>query len=123
MSLKQLRYLIAVAECLHFSRAAERCAVTQPTLSVQMRKLEEYLGVRLFDRDHSRVCLTAGGEDVLRRARHIIAAVDELLVDYRQVHGQIQGALPAVPEFCRGCENRPAACRSPMRRRSGNGPR
>jgi hypothetical protein len=47
VSIKALHYLIALAECLNFSRAANRCAVTQPTLSIQVRKLEEYLGVKL----------------------------------------------------------------------------
>jgi LysR family hydrogen peroxide-inducible transcriptional activator len=83
MTLKKLRYLIAVADCLNFSRAAERCAVTQPTLSIQLRNLEGYLGVRLFDRDRCHVCLTVEGESVLRRARIIVAEVDELLAERR----------------------------------------
>ena len=79
MNIKALHYLIALAECLNFSRAADRCAVTQPTLSIQVRKLEEYLGVTLFDRNRARVVLTDEGEKVLRLARIVVAAADEIL--------------------------------------------
>ena len=54
INIKALHYLIALAECLNFSRAADRCAVTQPTLSIQVRKLEEYLAVTLFERNRAR---------------------------------------------------------------------
>ena len=79
MNIKALHYLIALAECLNFSRAADRCAVTQPTLSIQVRKLEEYLGVTLFERNRARVMLTAEGEKVLRLARVAVGAADEIL--------------------------------------------
>ena len=79
MNIKALHYLIALAECLNFSRAADRCAVTQPTLSIQVRKLEEYLGVTLFDRNRARVMLTDEGEKVLRLARIVVGAADEIL--------------------------------------------
>jgi hypothetical protein len=79
VNIKALHYLIALAECLNFSRAADRCAVTQPTLSIQVRKLEEYLGVTLFVRNRARVTLTADGEKVLRLARVAVAASDEIL--------------------------------------------
>jgi DNA-binding transcriptional LysR family regulator len=71
--------LIALAECLNFSRAASRCAVTQPTLSTQVRKLEEYLGVKLFERNRARVAVTDDGEKVLRLARMVVGAADEIL--------------------------------------------
>jgi LysR family transcriptional regulator, hydrogen peroxide-inducible genes activator len=79
VNIKALHYLIALAECLNFSRAADRCAVTQPTLSIQVRKLEEYLGVTLFERNRARVMLTAEGEKVLRLARVAVGAADEIL--------------------------------------------
>jgi DNA-binding transcriptional LysR family regulator len=79
VNIKALHYLIALAECLNFSRAADRCAVTQPTLSIQVRKLEEYLGVTLFVRNRARVMLTAEGENVLRLARVVVGAADEIL--------------------------------------------
>ncbi len=79
MNIKVLHYLIALAECLNFSRAADRCAVTQPTLSIQVRKLEEYLGMTLFERNRVRVVLTDDGERVLRLARIAVGAADEIL--------------------------------------------
>jgi LysR family hydrogen peroxide-inducible transcriptional activator len=79
VNIKALHYLIALAECLNFSRAADRCAVTQPTLSIQVRKLEQYLGVTLFERNRARVALTDEGEKVLRLARVAVGAADEIL--------------------------------------------
>ena len=79
VNIKVLHYLIALAECLNFSRAANRCAVTQPTLSIQVRKLEEYLGMTLFERNRARVALTDDGEKVLRLARIAVGAADEIL--------------------------------------------
>jgi LysR family hydrogen peroxide-inducible transcriptional activator len=83
MNLRALRYLIAVARCLNFSRAADTCAVTQPTLSIQIRKLEEYLGIVLFERDSAHVALTAEGRDVLRLAQVIVAAADDIIKSSR----------------------------------------
>jgi LysR family hydrogen peroxide-inducible transcriptional activator len=79
VNIKALHYLIALAECLNFSRAADRCAVTQPTLSIQVRKLEDYLGVTLFERNRTRVALTDEGEKVLRLARIVVGAADEIV--------------------------------------------
>jgi len=79
MSLRALRYLIAVAECLSFSRAADHCAVTQSTLSIQLRKLEAYLGVRLFQRNHAHVAITPEGREVLRMARAAVKTADEII--------------------------------------------
>jgi len=79
VNIKVLQYLIALAECLNFSRAANRCAVTQPTLSIQVRKLEDYLGMTLFERNRARVALTDDGERVLRLARIAVGAADEIL--------------------------------------------
>ena len=71
IKLKDLRYLVAVADTRHFGRAAERCFVSQPTLSTQLKKLEEYLGVQLIERQPKRVTLTAGGRaDRRARAAH-----------------------------------------------------
>jgi len=79
MSIRELRYLIALADCLNFTRAAERCSVTQSTLSIQLRKLEEYLGVRLFERDRAHVALTEEGRKVLRFARVAVRAADRIV--------------------------------------------
>ena len=61
-SLRQLQYVVAVADTLGFRRAAERCAVSQPTLSTQIQHLEEVLGVKLFERDRRKVLVTSAGE-------------------------------------------------------------
>lgn len=80
MNLRDLRYLVALADCLSFSRAADECAATQSTLSIQLRKLEEYLGVVLFKRDRAHVALTSEGREIARHARAALGHVDEILI-------------------------------------------
>src|SRR5215471_5573732 len=79
LKLKDLRYLVAVADTRHFGRAAERSFVSQPTLSAQLKKLEDYLGVQLIERSPKRVQLTTAGEEVVERARRILGASDEIV--------------------------------------------
>jgi LysR family transcriptional regulator, hydrogen peroxide-inducible genes activator len=79
LKLKDLRYLVAVADLRHFGRAAARCFVSQPTLSAQLKKLEQSLGVQLIERAPNNVSLTAAGEEVVARARCIIEASDEVV--------------------------------------------
>lgn len=71
-TLQQFRYLVAVADTLHFRRAAESVHVTQPTLSTQLRELEEKLGVQLVERSRSGVTLTPVGQEVAARARCLL---------------------------------------------------
>jgi len=78
MNLRDLRYLVALADERHFGKAAERCFVSQPTLSAQIRKLEEYLGVPLVERQPKRVKLTETGEKVVERARRALQEADAI---------------------------------------------
>ena len=78
MNLRDLRYLIALADLRHFGRAAEACHVSQPTLSTQIRKLEEELGVALVERAPRQVMLTAAGRDIADRARRVLADVEQM---------------------------------------------
>src|SRR5512139_2378402 len=78
MNIRDLRYLVAVAELQHFGRAAERCHVSQPTLSMQIRKLEEFLGVTLFERAGRSVTVSSAGEQIVERARALIRDYEEL---------------------------------------------
>jgi LysR family hydrogen peroxide-inducible transcriptional activator len=79
MNLRDLRYLVALADERHFGKAAERCFVSQPTLSAQVRKLEEYLGVPLVERQPKRVALTPTGEKVVQRARTLLQEADAIV--------------------------------------------
>ena len=72
MNLRDLKYVIAVAETGHFGKAAERCFVSQPTLSGQIRKLEEELGVALFERTNRSVEITPVGEAIVVHARQMM---------------------------------------------------
>src|SRR5579859_5178461 len=97
LKLKDLRYLVAVADTRHFGRAAAKCFVSQPTLSAQLRKLEDYLGVQLIERRPRRVTLTEAGEEVARRARSMLET-SEAIVSLAQTRrdpltGQLRLAL------------------------------
>lgn len=76
MTLTELRYIVAVARLRHFGKAAEACFVSQPTLSVAVRKLEEDLGVRLFERSHSDVLVTDIGATIVAQAETVLSAAD-----------------------------------------------
>lgn len=76
-TLRQLEYAVAVADLLHFRKAAEACHVSQPALSNQIAELEQRLGCQLFERGKS-VVLTGAGEELVERARHILAEASEL---------------------------------------------
>jgi LysR family hydrogen peroxide-inducible transcriptional activator len=93
LKLKDLRYLVAVADQRHFGRAAARCFVSQPTLSAQLKKLEQALGVQLIERAPNNVSLTAVGEEIVARARRILEASDEVVALARSHHDPLSGRL------------------------------
>jgi LysR family transcriptional regulator, hydrogen peroxide-inducible genes activator len=78
MNLKDLKYLLALAEYRHFGKAAKACSVSQPTLSIQLKKLEHALGVQLFERGQKRVLITTSGLRVVEQAKHVLNTVNEL---------------------------------------------
>jgi LysR family hydrogen peroxide-inducible transcriptional activator len=104
MTLTELRYLVAVADLRHFGRAAERCNITQPTLSSQLRKLEEELGVTLVERTTRFVTITPVGERIVAHARRILAEADQISELARQRHGTLTsvlrlGIIPTVSPY------------------------
>lgn len=78
MTLNDLRYVVAVADHRHFGRAASACFVSQPTLSTQVRKLEDYLGVRLFERTNRSVEITPRGAAIIEHARRVLDEVAQI---------------------------------------------
>src|SRR5512134_2754469 len=93
MELRHLRYFTALAECLSFTRAAERVHVTQSTLSHQIRQLEDELGQPLFDRIGKRVMLTEAGETYLGYASRALREVDHGLSDLMRAGDQLSGEV------------------------------
>jgi len=116
MELRHLRYFVAVAEELHFRRAAERLHMSQPPLSQQIRRLEEEVGATLLVRNQRRVELTAAGTAYLTRAREILLAVEDAAREARRVQrgevgrlavGFVGSALySVVPELLRAFRER-----------------
>lgn len=93
LTLKQMRYFEALAHHGHFGHAAEASAISQPALSMQIKELEESLGIALFDRGARQLRLTGFGETFLERVRVILRAVDELGELARASQGQLAGRL------------------------------
>jgi LysR family hydrogen peroxide-inducible transcriptional activator len=93
MNLKDLKYLVALADTGHFGRAAERTFVSQPTLSAQLKKLEEYLGVKLVERQPNNVQLTEVGKQVVVRARRMLGEGEEIIALARNNTDPLAGKL------------------------------
>jgi DNA-binding transcriptional LysR family regulator len=93
VELRQLRYFVAVAEELHFRRAAQRLLLSQPALSHQIARLEHQLGVRLLERDRRSVALTTAGATLLEGARHALRQVDQTIAATRWASGVTSHAL------------------------------
>lgn len=93
MNLRDLRYFVALADHKHFGRAAEACFVSQPTLSTQVRKLEEELGVTLIERAPRQAMLTPAGRDIAERARRIVAEVEQMKESARRSQDPEAGTI------------------------------
>lgn len=104
MNLRELKYVIAVAETRHFGKAAERCFVSQPTLSGQIKKLEEELGIAIFERTNRSVEITPAGRAILGHARQLMEQADaiEQLARAHQdpLAGPLRiGAIPTISPY------------------------
>ncbi len=93
MNLRDLRYLVALADTRHFGKAAEKSFVSQPTLSAQIKKLENYLGVQLIERQPRNVALTETGAKIVMLARRILQESDEIIALARNEYDPLEGKL------------------------------
>jgi LysR family hydrogen peroxide-inducible transcriptional activator len=108
ITLRQLKYLEALAEYRHFGRAAEACAITQPALSMQIRELEKFLGVDLVERRPGEVVLTDIGIEVMRRGGRVLSETRDL-IDFARHHGRPLtgrlrlGVIPTIAPYLLPC--------------------
>ncbi len=102
MTLTELKYVVAVARERHFGRAAAACFVTQPTLSVGVRKLEEELGIQLFERQHGEVVVTPAGETIVEQARRVLEEARRIEALAEQNRDQLSGPLRIGAIFTAG---------------------
>jgi LysR family transcriptional regulator, hydrogen peroxide-inducible genes activator len=93
VTLRQLRYLDALAQSLHFGRAAEQCSISQPALSMQIQELERQIGAVLVERKRQGVHLTDEGEEIARRTARILSNVRDLVEYAQQRHRLLSGRL------------------------------
>ncbi len=107
MNIRDLRYILAVAEYGHFGQAAAHCYVSQPTLSMQIKKLEDELGIALFERHPKKVRINPAAEPILAQAQAILTAIDELKSLAQQAQdplsGEVRlGIIPTVAPYLLG---------------------
>jgi LysR family transcriptional regulator, hydrogen peroxide-inducible genes activator len=93
ITLRQLQYVVAVADARSFRKAAELCRVSQPSLSAQLAQLEEALGARLFERERRPVLPTPAGAEVVERARKLLVDTDDLIEAGRRLQDPLAGTL------------------------------
>jgi len=93
VNLRDLQYLVAVAETRHFGRAADLCFVSQPTLSTQLKKLEAELGVELIERTPRHVTLTEAGREIVEHAKAVLGEVDDIRNIAKQAQDHESGTL------------------------------
>lgn len=104
VTLSQLEYIVALDTYRHFVTAAEKCFVTQPTLSMQIKKLEEQLNIVLFDRSKQPIIPTGAGEKIIKQARIILSEankINDILLEYRDtVAGELTiGIIPTIAPY------------------------
>jgi LysR family hydrogen peroxide-inducible transcriptional activator len=104
ISIQQMNYIVVLSEELLFQRASERCFVTQPTLSMQIKKAEETLGYAIFDRDSNPLQLTPSGERLIPILREILAETDQIKLLSEQLKGQVKeevriGIIPTIAAY------------------------
>src|SRR5690625_7645622 len=93
MTLTELKYIVAVARERHFGRAAAACFVCLPTLSVAIRKLEDILGVVIFERGRSEIGITPVGQRIIAQAQRVLEEATNLREIARQGHDPLEGPL------------------------------
>lgn len=93
MTLTELRYIVAVAQERHFGRAARRCFVSQPTLSIAIKKLEEELSVSLFDRSSNDIITTEAGDRIVAQARRVLEEADLIKHLANEEQNELEGAF------------------------------
>jgi LysR family hydrogen peroxide-inducible transcriptional activator len=104
ISIQQMNYIVVLSEELLFQRASERCFVTQPTLSMQIKKAEETLGYAVFDRDSNPLQLTPSGEQLIPILREILSETDKIKLLSDQLKGQVKeeiriGVIPTIAAY------------------------
>jgi len=93
MTLTELKFIVAVARERNFRRAAERCFVTQPALSLGIKKLEDELGLIIFERSHNEVALTEIGEKIVEQATRVLEEAEQIKILAAQGHDQLDGPI------------------------------
>ncbi len=93
MTLTELRYIVAVAHTRHFGQAAQRCFVSQPTLSVAIRKLEDRLGLKIFERKTGKITLTPTGERIIVQAQRVLEEAQQINIIAKQSQDQLSEPL------------------------------
>src|SRR5215467_2907098 len=93
MTLTELRYIVAVAQERHFGRASARCFITQPALSLAIQKLEDELGMAIFERRKKDVTLTPAGEKIVGQAQRVLEEADRIKLIAVQGKDQLVGRL------------------------------
>lgn len=104
MNIRDLKYLIAVAKYQHFGEAAKACYVSQPSLSIQLKRLEEYLGVRLIERTNKKVLVTPLGQQVIEQAKVVVSEFEQLkhmCQDFQNPYHSVlrMGIIPTIAPY------------------------